>query len=400
MYKIIEKNYKGENSMKFLGYRRPDGRVGIRNHIFILPTSVCASDTTRIIASQVDGAVTFNNQNGCSQVAGDQQYTMDVMAGMASNPNVYGIVAISLGCENCQMDLVVDAIRERTNKPIEKFVIQENGGTLTTIERAVRAAKKMAQDASMLQREEFPMSELIIGTECGGSDPTSGLASNPLIGELSDLMVAEGGTSILSETTEFIGAEHLLAARAKDERVKDRIYEIVHRYEKHLQQVGEEVREGNPSPGNKAGGLTTLEEKSLGCIHKGGHTPVNEVYDYGKQVSEKGLVIMDTPGNDPSSVAAMVAGGAQVVVFSTGRGTPTGNPIVPVIKITANRITYNNMVDNLDIDASPIIYGEKTLEEMGQELLKEVADVASGKITKAESLGYTEMAIARLCNYV
>lgn len=386
--------------MKFLGYKRPDGRVGIRNKVFILPASVCASDTTRIIASQVEGAVTFNNQNGCSQVAGDQQLTMDVMAGMAANPNVYGTIVVSLGCENCQMDLVADAISERTNKPLEKFIIQENGGTIKTIERAVRAAKKMIQEASMLQREEFPLSELIVGTECGGSDPTSGLASNPLIGELSDSMVEAGGTSILSETTEFIGAEHILAARAKNEEVKNDIYNIVHRYEKALQLVGEEIREGNPSPGNIEGGITTLEEKSLGCIHKGGHTPVNAVYDYGKQVSEKGLVIMDTPGNDPSSVAGMVAGGAQIVVFSTGRGTPTGNPITPVIKITGNKITYSNMIDNIDIDASPLIYGTKTLKEMGDELLKEVIDVSSGKITKAESLGYTETAIARLCNYV
>ena len=193
--------------MKFLGYKRPDGRVGIRNKVFILPASVCASDTTRIIASQVEGAVTFNNQNGCSQVAGDQQLTMDVMAGMAANPNVYGTIVVSLGCENCQMDLVADAISERTNKPLEKFIIQENGGTIKTIERAVRAAKKMIQEASMLQREEFPLSELIVGTECGGSDPTSGLASNPLIGELSDRMVEAGGTSILSETTEFIGTK-------------------------------------------------------------------------------------------------------------------------------------------------------------------------------------------------
>ena len=205
--------------MKFLGYRRPDGKVGVRNKIFILPTSVCASDTTRIIASQIESAVTFNNQNGCSQVAGDQQLTMDVMAGMAANPNVYGIIAISLGCENCQMDLVVEAIRERTNKPIESFIIQENGGTIATIEKAVRAGRKMAQEASKLQREEFDISNLIIGTECGGSDPTSGLASNVLIGELSDNLVNLGSTSILSETTEFIGAEHILAKRAKNEEV-------------------------------------------------------------------------------------------------------------------------------------------------------------------------------------
>lgn len=386
--------------MKFLGYKRADGKVGVRNKIFILPTSVCASDTTRIIASQIESAVTFNNQNGCSQVAGDQQLTMDVMAGMAANPNVYGVIAVSLGCENCQMDLVVEAIKERTNKPIESFIIQENGGTIATIEKAVRAGRKMAQEASKLQREEFDISNLIIGTECGGSDPTSGLASNILIGELSDNLVNLGSTSILSEITEFIGAEHILAKRAKNEEVKNRIYEIVHRYEKALQLVGEEVREGNPSPGNKAGGITTLEEKSLGCIHKGGHTVINAVFDYAKPVTEKGLVIMDTPGNDPSSVAGMVAGGAQIIVFSTGRGTPTGNPIVPVIKITGNRITFANMKDNIDVDASPVIYGPQTLKELGDELLKEVIEVANGKQTKAETLGYTETAIARLCNYV
>jgi len=241
---------------------------------------------------------------------------------------------------------------------------------------------------------------LIIGTECGGSDPTSGLASNPLIGELSDRIVAHGGTSILSETTELIGAEHLLAERAKTPEIRDKIFEIVYRYEKALQSVGEEVREGNPSPGNKEGGITTLEEKSLGCIHKGGHTEITAVYDYAKQVSEKGLVIMDTPGNDPSSVAAMVAGGAQIIVFSTGRGTPTGNPISPVIKITGNKITYENMIDHMDVDASSVIYGPQTMEEIADAFLDEVVEVANGKLTKAESMGFTEIAIARLCNYV
>lgn len=387
--------------MKFYGYKRPDGRVGVRNKVLILPASVCASDTTRIIAQQVGGSVTFNNQNGCSQVSSDQQLTMDVMAGFAANPNVYGTVVVSLGCENCQMDLVTEAIRARTNKPLKQVIIQEAGGTLKAIDMAVRYAKEMVNEASVLQKELFPASELIVGTECGGSDPTSGLAANPLIGQLSDLLVAEGGTSILSETTEFIGAEHILAKRAATPEVHDRILEIVHRYEKALQLVGEEVREGNPSPGNKAGGLTTLEEKSLGCIHKGGHTPVNAVYDYGKQVkSGSGLVIMDTPGNDPSSVAGMVAGGAQVVVFSTGRGTPTGNPIAPVIKITGNRLTFAKMEDNIDLDASPIIYGGKTLKSLGDELFTLVSEVASGRQTKAETLGYTEMAIARVCNYV
>ena len=386
--------------MTFYGYKRPDGRVGVRNHVLILPASVCASDTTRIIASQVTGAVTFNNQLGCSQVPVDQAYTMDVMAGFAANPNIYGTVVVSLGCENCQMDLVVKAIEERTNKPIRQVIIQEAGGTLKAIEAAVRYAKEMVAEASLLRREEFPISELIVGTECGGSDPTSGLAANPLIGQMSDLLVEAGATTVLSETTEFIGGEHLLAARAVNQEVHDRIYEIVHRYEKSLQMGGEEVREGNPSPGNKAGGLTTLEEKSLGCIHKGGHAPVSNVYDYAKPLkSHEGLVIMDTPGNDPSSVAAMVAGGCQIIVFSSGRGTPTGNPIAPVIKITGNRETYKKMSDNIDVDASPIIYGSKTLEGMGDELLDLVVKTANGQQTKAESLGYVEISIARVCNF-
>ena len=387
--------------MNFYGYKRPDGRVGVRNKVLILPASVCASDTTRIISQQVVGSVTFNNQLGCSQVASDQQFTMDVMAGYAANPNVYGTVVVSLGCENCQMDLVAEAIAERTNKPMQRVIIQEAGGTLKAVEQAVRYAKQMVAEAGMVQREEFPISELIVGTECGGSDPTSGLAANPAIGAMSDLVVAAGGTSILSETSEFIGAEHILARRAANKRVHDRIYEITTRFEEHFHAVGEDVRQGNPSPGNKAGGITTLEEKSLGCIHKGGHSVINEVYDYGKQVkSHEGLVIMDTPGNDPASVAAMAAGGAQVVVFSSGRGSPIGSPIVPVVKITGNKITFANMEDNIDFNAAPLIYGERTVEELGQDLLRMVVETACGKQTKAESLGFTETAIARLCNYV
>ena len=387
--------------MTFYGYKRPDGRVGVRNKVLILPASLCAADTAHVITQQVEGCATFHNQQGCAQVASDQQLTMDVMAGYAANPNVYGTVVISLGCENCQMDLVTEAIRARTNKPLRQVIIQEAGGTLKAAELGVRYARELAAEASQLQKEEFPLSELIVGTECGGSDPTSGLAANVLIGELSDRMVAAGGTAILSETTEFIGAEHILARRAASPEIRDRIFEIVHRFERSLQMVGEEVRKGNPSPGNKAGGITTLEEKSLGCIHKGGHTPVRAVYDYAKQVeSGQGLVIMDTPGNDPSSVAAMVAGGAQVVVFSTGRGTPTGHPLAPVIKITGNRITFANMEDNLDMDASPIIYGTKTLSRMGDELMELLVQVSSGRQTKAEALGCVETAIARVCNYV
>ncbi len=387
--------------MTFYGYRRPDGRVGVRNKVLILPASVCASDTTRIIAQQVTGYCYLQQPAGLrpggagpaadhgrhGRLCGQPQY-------LRHGGGVPGLRELPDGSGGQRHSGSAPTSR------IRQVIIQESGGTLKAVDQGVRYAKELVEEASLLQKEEFPISELIVGTECGGSDPTSGLAANVLIGELSDRLVAAGGTSILSETTELIGAEHILARRAANKEVHDRIFEIVHRYEKALQLVGEEVREGNPSPGNKAGGITTLEEKSLGCIHKGGHSPINAVYDYAKQVTPKsGLVIMDTPGNDPSSVAAMVAGGAQVVVFSTGRGSPTGNPIAPVIKITGNRITFANMEDNIDVDASPIIYGGD-LKQLGDDLLKLVADVASGKQTKAESLGFTEMAIARVCNFV
>lgn len=386
----------------FLGYRRSDGRVGIRNNILLLPCSVCASDTTRIVAGSVKGAVTFNMQLGCSQLGKDFEYTIDTIAGFAANPNIYATVLVSLGCENAQLSLVKKAIEKRTNKPLKSVIIQEEGGTLKAIEKATRYVKEFASCASMAKREEFPISELIMGTECGGSDPTSGLASNVLIGNLSDKMVENGATAVLSETTEFIGAEHILAKRAKNEEVKKRIYYIIHRFENHIKiNTGEEVREGNPSPGNKEGGLTTLEEKSLGCIHKGGTTTINAVYDYSKPLHKaEGLVIMDTPGNDPSSVAAMVAGGCQIIVFSTGRGTPTGNPIAPVIKITGNRETAKTMADNLDWDISPTIYGEKTMKDLADECFNELIDFCNGRLTKAEVLGYTELAIQRGANFV
>lgn len=385
--------------MTFSGYRRPDGRVGVRNHVLVLPASVCASDVTDKIARRVEGAVSFHNQVGCSQVPADEVWTMDVLSGYAANPNVYGTVVVSLGCENCQMDRVVAAIREKTNKPLRQVIIQEVGGTLKAEALGVQYAEELAQEAAQQEREEFPLSKLILGTECGGSDPTSGLAANPLIGEICDRLVDADATAILSETTEFIGAEHILARRAINEEVRDRILFIIQRYEESLARVGELVRNGNPSPGNIAGGITTLEEKSLGCIHKGGHRDIQAVYDYARSVDKKGLVIMDTPGNDPSSIAGMVAGGAQVIIFSSGRGTPTGHPLVPVIKITGNRETWQKMRDNTDFDASPVIYGPQSLAEITDDLFGILMETVNGKKTRAEELGFVETAIARVSNY-
>ena len=386
--------------MKFKGYRRPDGKVGIRNHVLILPTCVCSSETCRMVASQVPGVVTFTNQNGCGQVKGDLEITQQVLAGLAANPNVYGTVIIGLGCENNIPDSMVELISKLTNKPLRRVVIQEEGGTLSAIKKSVQHARELLEEASLVFREECDLAELIVGTECGGSDPTSGIGSNPVVGDLSDRLIDLGATSILSETTEFIGAEHLLAERGATLEVSQAILHIVKRYEDHLKNVGESLRDGNPAPGNKVGGITTLEEKSLGCIHKGGSTPIVEVVNYAEAPTKKGLVIMDTPGHDVASITGMVAGGCQLVVFTTGRGTPTGNPIVPIIKITANRFTYQNMMDNMDFDASATIDGSQSIEEVGEKLLNEVVSVAQGKITKAESFGFCEIAINRLCNYV
>ncbi len=386
-------------NLEFKGYRRPDGKCGVRNHVLVLPTSVCSSDVAKMIASQVPEAVYVANQSGCAQVGRDLEYTLNTIVGYACNPNVYGTVLVSLGCETCQLDLVAELIEKRTCKPLVKLDIQTEGGSIKTVEKGIRAAAELAAEAGTLERELVPITELMVATECGGSDPTSGLAANPTVGMMADLVVAAGGTAVLSETPEFIGAEHILARRGVTKAVSDRIFEIVYRYENDLGVFGENVRDGNPSPGNKAGGLTTLEEKSLGCIHKSGHSPIQAVYDYAEPITERGMVIMDSPGYDSASIAGMAAGGAQICVFTTGRGTPLGHPLIPVIKLTGNKITYHNMKDNMDYDASPAIYGEKTLEQQGGELLDLVLECASGKKPKAEALGFTETSIAKICNY-
>ena len=390
-----------ECTRTFRGYRRADGQVGIRNHVLILPTSICASDTSERIARAVAGCVSFHNQNGCSQVNVDQQLTLDTLAGLAANPNVYAVLAVSLGCEGCQNDLVVDAIRKRTNKPIRSLVIQQVGGAIKAIEQGARIARELVAEAAACEREDVPVSELIFGTNCGGSDTSSGLGSNPLIGEVSDWLVGQGATTVLCETPELFGGEHILARRAASPEVGEQVLKIVRDYEKYVQGFGAEMREGNPSPGNMAGGLTTLEEKSLGCIHKAGHSPINAVYPYAAQLkSHEGLVIMDTPGNDPSSVGGIIAGGCQLVIFSTGLGTPTGNAIAPVLRITANGRTAQTMADHIDFDAQATIYGPETMEELRDQLIDKIIAVCNGEPTCAEALGFTETALPHLCNYM
>ena len=388
--------------MKFHGYKRLDGKIGVRNHILILPTVACANETCRIIAENLPEAVSLVNQNGCGEVEGNRQITQKVLSGLAANPNVFGSLMIGLGCELNQPEEMSRIIRSKTNKPLEVLLIQEEGGTLNTINKGIRIAQDLIRQASSCQRELFDISHLTIGVECGGSDSTSGLVANPVIGRVSDLVIDLGGTVMFSETTEIVGAEHLLAQRAASPEVSSKIFEIVKRRESYLRGVGEDLRSGQPSPGNKAGGLSTIEEKSLGCIHKGGTRPVMEILDYASDPKKKGLVIMDTPGYDVLSVTAKVAGGCQVIIFTTGRGNPIGNPIAPVVKVTANKDTFDKMKDNIDLDFSEVLEGVRSIDEVGNEVLEEIVRIANGKRTKAEvyGFGFTETVMSRICDYV
>jgi len=381
--------------MKFKGYLRPDNKVGIRNYLAIIPTSVCSATVAFNIASHIPQAIALPNQHGCCQLGVDHEQTVNTLIGLGKNPNVAAVLVVGLGCEGVPIDKVAEEIAS-TGKPVDTIIIQECGGTLKTTARGIQIASKIAQDISSIKTQEFPICELCLGVECGGSDFTSGLASNPAVGVASDLLVDAGGISILSETTEFIGAEHILAKRAKTPELAQKILEMVKNCESRAMLLNVDIRGGQPTPGNIKGGISSIEEKSLGCIYKAGRSPINGVLAYAEIPKGKGLYIMDTPGQDVESMTGMIAGGATVIVFTTGRGTPTGAPLAPVIKVTANPETYKKMSDNIDIDASSIILGEKTIDQVGREIFEEIVAVANGKLTKAESLGHREFGIYKI----
>jgi altronate dehydratase large subunit len=381
--------------MIFQGYRRPDGKAGIRNHVLILPTSVCAAQVASEISRQIRGSVSACHAYGCCQVGADARLTFRTLLNTAANPNVGAVLVIGLGCEGLEPLSMLQAV-EGLGKPARGIVIQEEGGSVKTIRQGAALAGRMAEALAAHQREEAPVSTLLLGLECGGSDATSGLAANPALGVASDMMIAAGATCILSETTESIGAEHVLARRAVNDQVRQRLLGIVHACEERARRMGEDLRGSQPTPGNIAGGITTIEEKSLGCIHKAGSAPVQGVLEYGDMPTGRGLYVMDTPGMDVESMVGLAAGGVQVMVFTTGRGTPTGNPIMPVIKVTANRRTAERMADNIDLDLSGVIEGTLTIEQAGQQILDEILAVAGGKLTKAELLGHTEYSIYRI----
>lgn len=382
--------------MMLKGYKRPDGKYGVRNHLLIIPTSVCASEVAKRIADKVEGAVAIPHQHGCCQMGEDFKQTVRTLEGFGKNPNVGGSVVIGLGCEGIQAKIVRDEIA-KSGKPVEMLIIQEEGGTTGAVAEGIKLAEGIREKIKDLPLVEFPISELIIGLECGGSDPTSGLASNPTIGYASDYVVNEGGSSILSETTEVIGAEHIMVKRFPESEQEKFLF-MVKRIEDKAIAIGEDLRGSQPTPGNIEGGLSTIEEKSLGCMFKAGYSDFKGTLEYSEAVpyDNKGLYFMDTPGEDIDSITGMLAGGAQIILFTTGRGTPTGSAIAPVIKITGNPDTYKKMTENIDINAGKIVTGENTLEEVGKELVDMIYRVGNGELTKAEILGHEEFGIYRI----
>jgi altronate dehydratase large subunit len=380
----------------FLGYKRPDGQVGVRNHLLVVPTVICSAVVAeRIAAAVAPIGTSLPHTAGCGQLGPDMHTTHDTLAAYCGHPNVGAVLVIALGCEQVVAQHLADAAR-KAGKPVNVLAIQSEGGTVRTTERGIALAREMAADLERAQREPCDISSLILCVKCGGSDYTSGLASNPALGRVADRLVDLGGSAVLGEIAEIMGAEHLLAARAPNSETGVRLIKVINRVESEAMALGLDIRGTQPSPGNIRGGLTTIEEKSLGATHKGGErTPLADVVAYSAPITKKGLTVMDTPGLDVESVTGMVGGGAQAVVFTTGLGTPTGNPIAPVIKITGNARTASAMQDNIDLDVSGVLDDRETLDQAASRLFDEVVAVCSGKQTATERLGHREFAIHR-----
>jgi altronate dehydratase large subunit len=373
--------------MSFLGFPRPDGSVGIRNHIGIISTIICANDVSLKIAQQIEGSVAFLHDQGCCQTPIDLNQVTKTLVNLGKNPNLAGVLLVSLGCES----VLIEEIREKiavSGKPVKTLGIQKIGGMLLAIAEGCRITQEMVIEASALRRETFDDSHLFIGVKCGASDTTSGLISNPAAGAAFDLIIDHGGTCVFGETTEFLGAEHILMRRAANPRIAQKIQKIVTRMEKRAEMMGVDMRGGQPTTGNIKGGLTTIEEKSLGAIVKAGTKPIKDVYEYGDKITKKGLFIMDSPGREPEFLTGIAATGVQLIIFSTGIGAPQGFPFVPVLKISGNPQTQRCLADHIDKVIQMPERGTDSLAQAGQDIYEEIKAIASGKKTKAEVLGY------------
>jgi altronate dehydratase large subunit len=380
----------------FLGYARADGRIGVRNHVLVVPTVICAAVVAeRIAAAIAPVGAALPHLAGCGQLGPDMNMTHDTLAAYTRHPNVGAVIVVALGCEQVVAQYLAETARQ-AGKPAHIVSIQGEGGTVRATAHGIEIARELAETAGRVERAWCPASALVVSVKCGGSDYTSGLASNPVVGRVADKLVDLGGAVVLGEIAEIMGAEHLLAQRATTPAAATQLLRVVSRVEAEAMALGLDLRGTQPSPGNIRGGLTTIEEKSLGATHKAGErTRLVEVVPYAAPITKTGLTVMDTPGLDVESVTGMVGGGAQVVLFTTGLGTPTGNPIAPVIKVTGNARTASTMADNTDIDVSGVLAGAETFEAASERVFAELIEVSSGRPTAAERLGHREFAIHR-----
>src|SRR5215470_2912461 len=401
----VTEYFSPEEAGTFMGYARENGDVGTRNYIAVIATSNCSSHVAMEIADElrqvgpethgVDGVVAIPHQEGCGHSQGEDTWQLErTIAGMIFHPNVGAVLMVSLGCEVNQISKYIGTTQLgqqafRKGKLIVGLQMQSSGGTRKTIEAGVRQVEELIKQCQAMKRAPQPLGKILLGTNCGGSDAFSGISANPAVGYCSDLIVRSGGTSVLAEIPECMGAEHLLTRRAIDEGTGRKVIEVVDWYRDYLNRFGGKW-DDNPTPGNKAGGITNVAEKALGGVAKGGTTALAGVYAYAERIDRKGLVLMNTPGYDPVSLTGIAAGGANMIVFTTGRGSGIGFPVVPVIKIASNSRIAAVMEDNIDINAGAIVDGKETVEEVGRRIFDLIRRVASGERTKSELLGHKE----------
>ena len=384
----------GEEQAVFYGYRRPDGRAAIRNEIWIIPTVGCVNDICRKLAAEyvpengVDGVYAFEHPYGCSQTGADHAQTRKLLAALARHPNAGGVLIVSLGCENCTHEQFTEELGDYDPNRVKFLICQQEEDEIAT---GMKLLRQLEEYAAGFRREEIPVSELVVGFKCGGSDGLSGITANPLVGRFGDLLIRQGGSAVLTEVPEMFGAEKMLLPRCVSEEVFEKAAGMLNGFKDYFLSHGEVVYE-NPSPGNKAGGITTLEDKSCGCVQKGGTAPVTDVIGYGDAVKEKGLTLLCGPGNDLVSSTALAAAGAHMVLFTTGRGTPFGAP-VPTLKIATNTALATRKKNWIDFNAGVIADGTISEEEATRQLMALVIRTASGDETRSEESGYRGIAV-------
>ena len=373
------------------GYRRPDGRFGIRNHVLVLPARSSANAAAALLTDEVDGAVSISHEWVGHADAPDAELVTRTLAGFAANPNVFATLLIAVSDADQHL---AETITLRGGR-VQVITMDQHHGTSGTVEAGRPLLQRLVDEASRVLRQSMPISELVIGLECGGSDALSGITANPALGLASDRLIAEGASTMLSEIPELVGAEELLAARAVTPQVGDQIRDVIHTFERSVEALGVDIRGAQPTPGNIAGGLTTIEEKSLGAAKKAGSAPITGVLEFAERLGTAGLYIMDTPGHDIEQMVGLVAGGCQIIAFTTGRGTPTGSPIAPCLKIATNDTTFRRMEGDIDMNAGRVLDGTHTLDQIGEEIYDALMEFANGAESASERRGNREFAIRR-----